>query len=271
MPIAHVEGVVLFYEIHGDGYPLLMINGLGSSVEMWSPFWRRLAERYRVILFDNRGVGRSTVPETPYTIPQMAADAAGLLTALGVSQAVVYGASMGGQIAQSMALDSPQKVRAMVLGMTTCGGKHALPPAPEMMARLAQLAGVGSGLAAQRILWSLEYTPEFLERHRSELEREAAAVRFPTQPLGLRRQMEASMKFDSYDRLPDIQVPTLVMAGSLDTLMRPENARLIASRIPKARLYIVEGAGHGFTRERTEESVGAILGFLSAVVEGATG
>lgn len=133
MPIVHIGEVDLYYETHGDGYPFLMINGLGSSVEMWSPFWKRIAEHYKVIIFDNRGVGRSTVPETPYTIPRMAEDAAGLLNALGIPQAFVYGASMGGRIAQSLVLDFPQKVRALVLGMTTCGGKHAVPPAPETM------------------------------------------------------------------------------------------------------------------------------------------
>jgi 3-oxoadipate enol-lactonase len=264
MPVVHVGEVDLYYEFHGDGSPLLMINGLGSSVEMWSPFWKRLAEHYKVILFDNRGVGRSTVPEEPYTIPRMAEDAAGLLDALSIPVALVYGASMGGQIAQSLALDFPQKVRALVLGMTTCGGKHAVAPAPETMGRIAQLARPQPGIAAQEILWNLEYTPEFLDSHREELEREAASVRYPTTPIGFRRQAEASMRFDSYDRLPNIRVPTLVMAGSRDILMRPENARLIANRIPGARLHIVEGAGHGFTREKSDESVKVILEFLSS-------
>ena len=265
MPTVHVGEVDLYYETHGDGPPLLMINGLGSSVEMWSPFWRRMAERYTVILFDNRGVGRSTVPEAPYSIANMAGDAAGLLATLGIPSAFVYGASMGGQIAQSLVLDFPQRVRALVLGMTTCGGKHAVLPAPDTMARLSRLASVPPGLAAQEILWSVEYTPEYLENHRGLLEQEATAVRYPTSPIGFRRQAEASMGFDSYERLPSIRVPTLVMAGSRDTLMRPENARLIADRIPGARLYIVEGAGHGLTREKPDESVRVILDFLSRV------
>jgi len=265
MPVVRAGEVDIYYEVHGTGYPLLMINGLGASVEMWSPFWKRLAEHYRVILFDNRGVGRSTVPDTPYTISAMAEDAANLLNALGIPSAFVYGASMGGQIAQSLVLDFPQKVQALVLGMTTSGGKHAVLPSPETMAKLAQLARPQPGITAQEILWSVEYTPEFLESHRAELEREAASVRYPTSPIGFRRQSEASMSFDSYDRLPSIRTPTLVLAGSRDILMRPENARLIASRVPGARLHIVEGAAHGFTREKPAESINVILEFLSSV------
>lgn len=262
MPIVQMEDVELYFEAHGEGPELLMINGLGSSVEMWSPFCKRLSAHHRVLLFDNRGVGRSTVPERPFTIRTMVDDAAGLLDALGVSRASVFGASMGGQIAQGLALDHPQKVRALVLGMTTCGGPHAIPPAPEMLARLASLANPPEGTSAMELLWSVLYTPEFLAAHRAELAREAAAVRFPTTPLGYRRQAEASMRFNVYNRLPEIRAPTLVLAGSRDALIPPGNAALLADRIPGARLHIFEGAGHGFTRERPEESAAVVREFL---------
>ena len=265
MPTVHVGDVDLYYEIHGNGSPLLMIGGLGSSVETWSPFWKRLTEHYRVILFDNRGVGRSTVPKSSFTIRTMADDAAGLLDAIDVPSAFVYGASMGGQIAQELALSHPHKVRALLLGMTTCGGLPAILPSPEVMERLAGLANPPAETSPLEILWSVSYTPEYLAAHRAELVREAAAVRYPTTPQGYRLQAEASMRFNSYDRLPEIRVPTLVMAGSRDILMPPGNARLIVSRIPGARLHILEGAGHGFTRERPEESVKLILDFLSSV------
>ncbi len=270
MPTVHVQDVDLYYEVHGEGPWLVMIHGLGSSVEMWGPVWKHLARHHRVLLFDNRGVGRSTVPEHPFTIRSMVDDAAGLLDALGVPRASVFGASMGGQIAQGLALDHSRKVRALVLGMTTCGGPHAIPPAPEMWARLASLANPPAGTSPVELLWSVLYTPEFLAAHRRELEREAAAVRHPTTSLGYRRQAEAAMRFNVYDRLPEIRAPTLVMAGSRDALIPPGNAAVIAERIPRARLHILEGAGHGFTRERPEESAAAIREFLSSV-EGASG
>ena len=267
MATVHVGEVDLYYEIHGQGSLLLMINGLGSSAEMWSPFWKRLAEHHRVVLFDNRGVGRSTVPQEPFSIRTMADDAAGLMDALGIPSAAVYGSSMGGQIAQELALGHPGKVRALVLGMTTCGGRHAILPTAETMARLASLAEPPPGTSALEILWTLMYTPEFLAAHRPELEREAAEVRYPTTPLGYRRQAEASLKFNVYDRLPEIRIPVLVLAGSRDALLPPGNAGIIARRIAGARLHIFDGAGHGFTRERPEESVRVILEFLSTVPE----
>ena len=271
VPTVRVGEVDLYYETHGQGPLLVMINGLGSSVEMWGPFWKRLAEHHRVLLFDNRGVGRSTVPEDPFTIRTMADDAAGLMDALGISSAFVYGASMGGQIAQELTLGHPQKVRALVLGMTTCGGRHAILPAPETLTRLATLGDPPPGTSALEILWSLMYTPEYLTTHRAELEREATEVRHPTTPLGYRRQAEASLRFNVYDRLPEIRVPTLVLAGSRDALLPAGNAEIIAHRIPGAKLHIFEGAGHGFTRERPEESVQVILDFLSTVPERSAG
>ena len=265
MPLVHVGNVDLYYELHGEGSTLLMINGLGSSVEMWSPFWKRLAERHRVVLFDNVGVGRSTLPEGPLTIRAMAQHTAGLLDVLDIHSTYVYGASMGGMIAQQLALDYPQRVRALVLGMTTCGGPHSILPGPDTMARMAKVGSPPPGTSVAEVLWSLVYTPEFLEAHRTELAREAGAIRFPTTTQGYRLQAEAAMAFNVYDRLPEVRAPTLVMAGSRDALMPPGNAEIIASRIPGAHLRVFEGAAHAFTREREEESAEAILGFLDSV------
>ena len=262
MPKATVGEVDLYYEIHGEGPPLLMINGLGASVEMWSPFWKRLATHYQVILFDNRGVGRSQAPAGRITVRAMADDSAGLLDSLGVDETAVYGASMGGMIAQELALDHPRRVRALLLGMTTAGGPHSIRPEPEVMQRLATVVNPPSGTSPLEVLWSLEYSPEYLREHRAELLREAATIRYPTTSDGYRRQAEAALTFDSYDRLPEIRAPTLVMAGTRDVLMPPKNARIIAERIPGARLRLFDGAGHGFTREKSEEATVEILRFL---------
>jgi pimeloyl-ACP methyl ester carboxylesterase len=265
MPTVHVGDVDLYYEAHGEGTPLLLINGLGSSVEMWSPFWKRLAEHYGVILFDNRGVGRSSTTGAPLSVRLMADDAAGLLEAIGVPQAHVFGASMGGMIAQELVLGYPAKVRALVLNVTTCGGRHMVPPKPEVMAQMAQMGNPPPGTSIVEILWSIVDTPEYLAAHRDELAREAAAIRYPTSPEMFRRQAEAVMKFNVYDRLPEIRVPTLVMAGTRDVLMPPGNAEILASRIPGASLRVMEGAPHALTREREGEAVRAIVEFLSSV------
>ena len=139
-----------------------------------------------------------------------------------------------------------------------------------MLARLASLSIPPAGTSPVELLRSILYTPEFLAAHRSDLEREARAVRRPTTFPGYRRQAEASMRFDVYDRRPEIRVPALVMTGSRDALIPPGSATVIAERFPGAELHIFEGAGHGFTRERPEESARVILEFLSKV-EGSSG
>ena len=133
------------------------------------------------------------------------------------------------------------------------------------MSRMMQVGNPPPGKTVAEVLWSLVYTPEFLTEHRSELTREAAAIRHPTTTQGYRLQAEAALKFNVYDRLPEIKVPTLVMAGSQDALMPPRNAEIIAGRIPGARLRIFEGAAHAFTREREEDAVRTMLDFLSDV------
>jgi len=286
MPDIRVGDANVYYEIHGVGFPLLMINGFGSSTEMWSPFWKGLAGRLQVILFDNRGVGRTTAPEGPFSIRTMAEDASGLLRALGFGNAAVYGASMGGMIAQELVLGHPAEVRALILGMTSCGGPHSVPISAETMQRMRSsvqaLPGMGLpgtvrsavSLTGSPEYLRMVYSPEFLRDHEAELLDEGRKVRYPTSLMGYRHQQEAVMAFDTYDRLPEIRVPTLVMAGSADMLIPPENARILASRIPAARLRIFEGAGHGFTRERMTEATRDMLDFLEAVgvpLEGAMG
>ena len=264
MSLAHVSEVDLYYEIHGDGFPLLMINGFGSNTEMWSPFWRRLAKSYRVILFDNRGVGQSTVPAAPFTVRDMAEDAAALLDALGVPRSLVYGASMGGMIAQELVLAHPDRVRGLLLGMTSCGGPHSVPMAVGSMQGTMAPGATPAQMAEGRL--RLMHSEAYFAEHRDELLRQALSVQHPTTLQGYRLQGMATLKFDTYDRLPQIRTPTLVMAGSADAIIPAENARIIASRIPGAQLRIFEGAGHAFTRECEDDAVEAMLSFLEQVM-----
>lgn len=265
MPTVRLPEVELYYERHGDGPPLLLINGLGASLEMWSRFWRQLAACHEVILFDNRGVGRSSIPTEPYTIEAMAEDTAGLLDALNLPEAAVYGAAMGGQVALELALRHPTRVRALLLGMTSCGGPKSVPTPPEVRKHMMNALRPPPGMplsVAREMWWRLLYSPEFVVAHREELTREAEAVRYPTTPMGYQRQAEASLTFDAYDRLPRIHAPTLVMAGGRDVIVPPQNARILADRIPEAQLHVFEGVGHGFTREREAEAVNEMIDFL---------
>jgi pimeloyl-ACP methyl ester carboxylesterase len=265
MPLLHERDIDLYYETHGTGPPLLLINGFGSSSEMWSPFWKQLTDAHMVILFDNRGVGRSSVPDQPFTIREMAEDTVGLLDGLGIEQASIFGASMGGMIAQEVALDSLPRVRSLILGMTTCGGPHSVRVPVQQAQALVRSSSAIPHEEALEIRLRLIYSPEFLAQHHAELVEEDARIQYPTSLMGYRRQAEAVLGFDAYDRLPRILVPTLVLAGERDALIPPENSRILAQRIPGARLRMFANAGHGFTREKEDEAVDEIRDFLAGV------
>src|SRR6476661_10653754 len=133
MPKTTANGIELYYEIHGKGKPLVLISGLGYSLWQWRNMVPILAEYFQVITFDNRGVGQSDKPAGPYTAQMLAADMVGLLEALNIEMAIIMGHSMGGFIAQAMALDFPQRLGKLILCSTNFGGPHHIPVTPEAM------------------------------------------------------------------------------------------------------------------------------------------
>jgi 3-oxoadipate enol-lactonase len=136
MPTKKVGDINIYYEIHGKGEPLVLIMGYGLSSAAWSPVLPALAQKYKVITFDNRGAGKSDKPDGPYTMDMMAGDLAGLLDAIRIKAAHIFGISMGGMIAQHFALRYPERVRSLILGCTTCGGSHGVAPDAAAMAAL---------------------------------------------------------------------------------------------------------------------------------------
>src|SRR5580704_4755103 len=150
MPYVSSGGSNIYWEESGAGEPLLLIMGLGYSLEMWHRSRPALSAVYRTIVFDNRGVGRSDVPPGPYSIAQMASDAAAVLDAAGIESAHVFGMSMGGMIAQEFALQYPKRVRSLILGCTAAGGPEAVSAEPEVL-QILMLRGVDPEVAAQAI------------------------------------------------------------------------------------------------------------------------
>jgi 3-oxoadipate enol-lactonase len=136
MSTAKVGDINIYYEIHGKGEPLVLIYGYAADSGLWFRQIPILSKKYRIIAFDNRGVGRSDKPDIPYTMAMMAGDIAGLLDTIGIDTAHIFGISMGGMIAQHFALNYPQRVISLILGCTTCGGVHSIQPKPESMAAL---------------------------------------------------------------------------------------------------------------------------------------
>lgn len=266
MPTVRVRGVNLYYESHGGGEPLMMMMGLGGSALAWEPeLIADLARSFQTIIYDNRGTGRSDKPNEGYSIEGLAADAAALLEALGIARAHIFGVSMGGMVAQEFALHYPARVQTLALGCTTAGGRNAVPAPPESMAILMAPRNGLSDAGLIRRAWPLNYTPAYLQSHRAELERAIVRVlAHPTPAFAYKRQLDATFKFKTYDRLPDIQAPTLVIAGADDALMPARNSEIIGGRIPGAQVILIPNASHLFFSQEREAFVAALVPFLKA-------
>jgi len=266
MPKHQVGNVNLHYGINGAGEPLLMIMGLGASSAAWDPeLVKDLARDFRVITFDNRGTGQSDKPDAPYSIEMFADDANGLLDQLAISRAHIFGVSMGGMIAQEFALRHPEKVASLTLGCTTAGGTNAIPPPPES---LKILTAPREGIAPEEVVrraWPLSYTPNYIAQNRAALE--AAIPRLlehPTPPFAFKRQLEGTYTLKTFDRLPKIKAPTLVITGAADVLIPAKNSEIIASQIPGAKLHIIPGVGHAFMSEGREQLVEVLVPFVKS-------
>jgi pimeloyl-ACP methyl ester carboxylesterase len=212
-------------------------------------------------LFDNRGVGCSDAPPGPYSISQMAGDAAAVLEAAGVESAHVFGYSMGGMIAQELALQHPLKVRSLILGGTSCGGGHAVLAAPEVLNTLMTrvVNPVEAFWAMAPYLYDAS-TP----REKLQEDLEVRSLSFPSRE-GYLAQLQAVMGWESYGRLNSLKVQTLVLHGETDQLVPAQNADILAREIPFAKLVKIAGAGHILLTDKHQEAAGAILSFLKDV------
>ena len=231
---------------------------------MWYRTRPLLAARYRTITLDNRGVGRSDMPPGPYPIALMASDAAGVLDAAGVESAHVYGVSMGGMIAQEFALQYPERVRSLILGCTAAGGPHVVKAEPEVIQLLMTRGSLSPEEAAQASV------PFIYDSATSrELIDEDLAMRrewFP-RPQSYLAQLQGILSWEAYTRLAQISAPTLVIHGESDRLVPAGNGKLIAERIPGARLVLLPHASHLFATDQPEAAHHAILEFLASLEE----
>ena len=265
MSTAKVGDINIYYEIHGKGEPLVLIYGYAADSGLWFRQIPILSKGYQVIAFDNRGVGRSDKPDIPYTMAMMAGDIAGLLDNIGVDSAHVFGISMGGMIAQHFALNYPQRVISLILGCTFCGGVHSIQPKPESLAALFDFEHMKKMTPEEfvRQLIPFLFSQEFIGNNPDIVEKRVAkGLEYPPPLYVFTRQAEAILGHDTYELLPKIKLPTLVIAGDNDRLIPFENSRILASRIPKAELVIIKGAGHEFFIEDAEETNKAVLDFL---------
>jgi 3-oxoadipate enol-lactonase len=233
MPKVRVNDIQIYYEVHGDGFPLIMIHGLGANIDWWnSHMVRELSKRFMTVMFDNRGAGRTDVSDRRYTIRLFADDTASLMDNLGISRAHVLGISMGGIIAQELVLNYPQKVEKFVLCPTSCGGRKAVQPSKDKM-RLP--IDDRSTLSEKERVVPTFLTEDFAKKNPDYVEimiqRNSKA---PISNEAYKRQLNAIMEFEgTYDRLPQIKAPTLILQGKKDILVHPGNGSILAEAIPK--------------------------------------
>ncbi len=264
MPYAQVNGMNLHYEIEGQGQPLLLIMGLGAPAAAWDPiFVQEMTKTHQVITYDNRGTGLSDKPDAPYSIAMFASDATGLLETLNIPRAHVCGVSMGGMIAQEMAIHYPQRVASLILGCTTPGGKNAVSAPPESLKALEGRAGQTPEEAARQG-WQLSFSEEFIREHRAELEAQLPRVLAHVTPrFAYERHFQATMTLRVFKQLKEIKAPTLVATGRDDVLIPAANSEILAREIPGAELAIFDNAGHGFVTSARESFLKVLKEFLS--------
>ncbi len=250
MPHLHANGVNLYYEEHGTGEPLVLIMGFTASSVAWHWNIADFATHFRVIAFDNRGVGQSDKPNVPYSMAMFAEDTAGVLTGLGIDSAHIFGISMGGMIAQEFALRYPQRVKTLTLGCTNCGGPQTvLPTDPDVLKMLANIDSMDVVQAALTMT-KVAVTPWFMRQRMDVLiELNRLSSQHPTPQHGMVCQMAAIQGHGTYDRLPQLTMPTLVITGKEDGLVPPENSVTLARRIPNADLVLLANASHLFNIE----------------------
>jgi pimeloyl-ACP methyl ester carboxylesterase len=277
MSTATIGSLDLYYEEHGAGEPLLLIMGLAADSTAWMFQIPEFAAKYRTIVFDNRGVGRSSKPAGPYTIHEMADDAAGLLDALHVPRAHVVGVSMGGMIAQELALRHPERVHGLVLACT-----YPEPDADiernrrfsvqQLGGSITEGGGVQIDLKAinpmdflQQLL-PMVFNQAFIANELPKLLQVfSGALQYGFSMEAILGQVGAVMSHKATDRLGRITAPTLVITGDADRLIPPANSDILAKGIPGAKLVKIPGGSHGFNFETPEVFNRAVLEFLASV------
>ena len=256
------SGTTIYYEEHGEGEPLLCVMGLSADTLAWALQVPTFSQRHRTVIFDNRDVGQSSPGGAEYEVADMARDTLDLADALGLDSFHLLGVSMGGAIAQEIALAAPDRVRTLTLTVTFARG------------------GAWGQLLAK--VWGERVREAPRERHvdellllnlSEELFEDPAKVEFarnlmlqnphPQEPEAFTRQLAASARHDALDRLPTLAMPVHVIGGERDILVPVWKSQELADVIPGAKLTVLEGAPHGLNFERAQEYNELVLGFIA--------
>ena len=267
MPYATLNGIRFHYDTHGEGEPVLLINGLAAPSANWLFQVKGFSPHYRVITFDNRGVGETDMPEAAsYPTSQMADDAAAVLEHLDIRRAHVVGHSMGGTVAMELAIRHPKRVRSLSLCGTWAQGDGRF--LHTIRAWMALWGRLDADARFRHLVMPWLYTPAFFadQAQVDETVKRVLSYPFPTKPEAIERQGQGILDWNGtrLRAIKKLRVPTLILVGRDDTLTVPAFSRALAALIPKSQLKLIPG-GHGFTIEYWESFNRAVLGFLKGV------
>jgi pimeloyl-ACP methyl ester carboxylesterase len=258
MPIATLNGIKINYQTEGQGEPMVMIMGFNSPASTWSSQVSFFKKYYKVITFDNRGVGKSEKPEGPYSTKMMATDTIALMDHLGIKNARIVGASMGGMIAQELAINYPERVLRLVLACTfSCKDETSGDTAEQ--AELAKLPPKKMPAAMAKLACNKPFF-RFIVSTSAMIQTIfiGAAAR-----VGIEGQIAACTNHNTLNRLASIKSPTLVIVGTKDKIINPVSSEVITQAIPGAKLVKVEGGSHMFFMEYKTEFNQKVLDFLT--------
>lgn len=259
MPKADIRGARINYETHGEGEPLVLITGLGGDLHSWRSMVTILSKDFHVIVLDNRGSGQTVMPDDAFSVADMADDVAGLLDHLKIARAHVLGQSMGGNIAQEVALRHPERTNCLVLLSSYARRPDRSSVAIDTMIRSVR---EGSSLEILQTMMQCWCLPEhaFDGKSISHMPRQKVLSE-PEKTFyeGFVRQKVALDGFDSRTRLKDIRMPTLVMHGAADIMVAPHHGEEMAKAIPGSKFILVEGVGHVFTPNKCLDQVVTFL------------
>ena len=262
MPKVTVNDIEVYYEIHGHGFPLVLIAGYGCGSWLWFKQIPHFSKTFQTIIFDNRGVGKTDKPDEEYSIQMFADDTSELLKHLNVNTCHVLGISMGGMIAQKLALSYPKKVEKLILCSTSCGGQNST-PIPERTLRILASSARLSREEGLRRNMATAFSPEYMRDNPEVFNTVISHLLSNPQPLYANQlQFQALKKFDVEKRLPEISSPVLILAGDKDEVIPTGNSRLLHERIEGSEIIVFKGSGHLIIIERAEELNTKITNFL---------
>ncbi len=263
MPSLKINNFNIFYEIHGQGYPLVMILGLGANINWWGKYFlKELAKEFTIIIYDNRGTGKSQDPDEDFTIKILAEDVKFLIEKLGLKQVNVFGHSMGGSIAQELALNY-NLVKKLVLCSSSCGGKMSIAPSREVLniVERSRKGRMVEEIAKDNLF--LFFSEEFLSKNPKLIE--YAIINMSESPISGKnyiRQQNAINHFNTCNRLPQLEIETLIIHGKKDILVPPENSKILNELIPNSKLRFFEKSAHAPFTEEPNEVLKTLIEFL---------